>query len=241
MADLSYPSLAGTVLPIFLVEGDKVHGFYGAGLLLDKGIFITCWHCVSASTSGDKRYVVAIPSTGHECTHIDLKNVERDASGADLAIGMVDAVPKLQLVLAPGPFELMGHDVWSFGYPYTDQEPSNSGGYDFTLNGRILRGYVTRTFPYDHPSGQQVESYELDMPAPSGMSGAPLVLRGGLQVTGVVFGTHDVETVDAESTAGRRIQTTRVVSFGLAHTAKTLLAAITSATNGMPLARFLGQ
>jgi hypothetical protein len=135
----------------------------------------------------------------------------------------------------------MDHDVWSFGYPYTDQEPSSSGGYDFKLNGRILRGYVTRTFHNEHPSGQQIESYELDMPTPNGMSGAPLVLRGGLKVAGIVFGTHDVETVDAESTPGHCIQTTRVVSFGLAHTAKTFRGAITSATNGKPLADFLGQ
>ena len=241
MADLSYPSLAGTVLPIFLVEGDKALCFHGSGLLLDKGIFVTCWHCVSASLSGDRRYTVAIPSTGQECALADIKKLERAASGADLAIGIVDAVPKLRLILAPGPFELMGHDVWSFGYPYTDQKPSNSGGYDFTLNGRILRGYVTRTFLYDHPSGQQVESYELDMPTPSGMSGAPLVLRGGLQVTGILFGLHDVEMVDAESMGGHRIQTTRVVSFGLAHTAKTLRAVTTSATKGMPLAEFLRQ
>jgi hypothetical protein len=241
MSDLSYPSLAGTVLPIFLVEGDKAYGFCGSGVLLDKGIFITCWHCVSASTAGGKRFVVGIPSTGHECTEVDLRNVERDASGADLAVGLVDAIPRLKLILAPGPFELMGHDVWSFGYPYTDQALANSGGYDFTLNGRILRGYVTRTFPYDHPSGQQIESYELDMPAPSGMSGGPLILRGGLQVIGVVFGTHDVETVDEESSPRRCVQTNRVVSFGLAHTAKTLRDATTGATNGMPLAKFLEQ
>lgn len=241
MADLNYPSLSGTVLPIFFVEGEKALGFCGSGFLLDKGIFITCWHCVNAPISEGKRYIVAVPSKGDECTHADIKKLERDANGADLAIGIVEAEPKLRLELELGPFVLMGHDVWTFGYPYTDQKPAAAGGYDFTLNGRILRGYATRTFPYGHPSGHKIDSYELDMPAPSGMSGAPLILRGGLKVTGIVYGIHDVELVDADSTSGHRIQTNRVVSFGLAHTAKTLRDASSGATNNMSLAKFLGQ
>jgi hypothetical protein len=154
---------------------------------------------------------------------------------------VLDARPSLQLVVARAPYVLMGHDVWSFGYPYTDQQPSETGGYDFTLNGRILRGYVTRTFPYDDPAGRQVHAYELDMPTPSGMSGAPLVLRGGIEVAGVIFGTHDVELVDAESGPGKRYQTTRVVSLGLAHTARTLRGASARATKGIPLADFLAE
>jgi hypothetical protein len=172
---------------------------------------------------------------------VDLRELERDTAGADLAIGVVDAEPSLRLVVARTSYVLMGHDVWSFGYPYTDQRQSDTGGYDFTLNGRILRGYATRTFVYDHPGGQQVESYELDMPVPGGMSGAPLVLRGGLEVAGVVFGTHDVEVVDAEPGRTPRYQTTRVVSFGLAHTARAFRGASARATKGIPLAEFLAQ
>jgi hypothetical protein len=75
------------------------------------------------------------------------------------------------------------------------------------------------------------------MPVPRGMSGAPLVRRGGLQLTGILFGTNDVEVVD--SSAGQRIQTTRVVSFGLAHTAATLRRVVGRATEGRALSDFL--
>jgi hypothetical protein len=240
MPDLSYPSLAGTVLPIFVAKGDTTLGFCGSGFLLAKGVFVTSWHCVNGLKAGE-RHVVGILEGANECVEVDLQDLEQDAAGTDLAIGVVDAEPTVPLVLTSAPYVLMGHDVWSFGYPFTDQRRSETGGYDFTLNGRILRGYATRTFVYDHPCGHQVESYELDMPAPSGMSGAPLVLRGGLEVAGVLFGTHDVEIVDDESYSGQRYQTTRVVSFGLAHTARTLRGATARATKGIPLADFLAE
>lgn len=237
--DLSYPSLAGTVLPIFVVEGEATVGFCGSGFLFAKGIFVTCWHCVKNLTPGRRHVVAAL--MGDDCSLVDLKNLEQDAAGTDLAIGVVDVQPRLELVIARASYILMGDDVWAFGYPYTDQQPSDTGGYDFTMNGRILRGYVTRTFSYDHPDGQSVDSYELDMPVPSGMSGAPLVLRGGIEVAGVLFGMQDVELVDAQSGPVKRYQTTRVVAFGLAHTAASLRRASTRATNGLPLADFLAK
>jgi hypothetical protein len=236
----SYPLLAGTVLPIFVAEGDSILGFCGSGFLLGKGIFVTCWHCVSERRTG-RRHVVGVLAEGNDSSVVDLRDVEQDAAGSDLAIGLVEAQPSLPFRLAPAPYVLIGHDVWSFGYPYTDRRLTETGGCEFTLNGRILRGYATRTFPYDHPKGVRVESYELDMPAPKGMSGAPLVMRGGFEVAGVMFGTHDVELVDDECGPGQRYQTTRVVSFGLAHTAETLRGASTSATKAIPLGDFLGK
>lgn len=235
---LNYTSLSGTVLPIFVAEGITTQRFCGTGFLLGRGLFITCWHCISAQNSGSQRYVVGVPAgTEEECALLDLTDLERDEGSADLAIGMVEAEPTLQLVLGSGPYVLMGHDVWSFGYPYTDQKPSSIGGYDFTLNGRILRGYVTRTFPYDHPVAGSVDSYELDMPAPSGMSGAPLILKGNKnEVAGVIFGFHDVETID-ESIEQASVK--RVVSFSLAHTADTLRGIRSRATKGNPLSQFL--
>jgi hypothetical protein len=236
--DLEYLSLAGTVLPVLLAERSPEPPFCGSGVLLGKGIFVTCWHCVEWVHPG-ARLVVGIPATDGSCTEVDLQHVERDAGGADLALGVVDAEPTVSLELAREAHMLMGQDVWSFGYPYTDQHPSADGGYDVILCGRILRGYATRTFSYDNPDGHDVDAYELDMPVPSGLSGAPLILRGGLEIAGVVFGTHDVETVDVETHLGERVQTTRVVAFGLAHTARTLRNARALATKGLPLADYL--
>jgi Trypsin-like peptidase domain len=146
MTELHYESLSGTVLPIFLADGDAGIGFCGSGVLLDKGVFLTCWHCVKEANE-TVRIVVAVPDNSNDrCRIVDLKDISRDASGLDLATGLVDAEPTVPLQLAEGPYVLMSHDVWAFGYPFTDQSPSNMGGFDFTLNGRILRGYATRTF-----------------------------------------------------------------------------------------------
>jgi hypothetical protein len=166
---LDYPSLSGTVLPIFLADGDKTTCFCGSGVLLNRGLFLTCWHCVSGATGG-MRTVVAVPEEdSNACRVLKLTEVSRDESGLDLATGLVEAKPTIALELVEGPCLLIGHDVWSFGYPFTDQAPSPTGGYDFELNGRILRGYATRTFVYNLVGGGQVESYELDMPVPAGM------------------------------------------------------------------------
>jgi hypothetical protein len=77
------------------------------------------------------------------------------------------------------------------------------------------------------------------MPAPAGISGAPLI-RGTRSVVGVVFGTNDVATVESlaqvdPDTGKREPEVLRVVSFGLAHVTATLWEASSTATGGGPI------
>ena len=79
------------------------------------------------------------------------------------------------------------------------------------------------------------------MPAPDGLSGAPLIVRGSDAIVGVVYGTIDVarteevSAVDPE-TGARTPQVQRIVSFGLAHHTWALGELRGPATGGRPLA-----
>ena len=74
--------------------------------------------------------------------------------------------------------------------------------------------------------------WELDMPTPEGLSGAPVFGRPGGQASnrlvGLVFGTNKVATVEAfksrdPKTGEERPEILHVVSFGLAHVLPTIL------------------
>jgi hypothetical protein len=103
-----------------------------------------------------------------------------------------------------------------------------------------------RTFHYSQNEFGQVVSYELDMPTPVGLSGAPLVDRRTRTVIGVVYGTNDValieelSTVDPES-GSRLPEIQRKVSFGLAHFTDSLRALTNDLTENMPLADFIQE
>jgi hypothetical protein len=59
-----------------------------------------------------------------------------------------------------------------------------------------------RRFYYQPPAGELIRSYELDMPAPAGLSGAPVVrihrVRGAREVIGVVHASNGVATPPAD-------------------------------------------
>ena len=103
---------------------------------------------------------------------------------------------------------------------------------EFTLNGRLMRGHVTRTFPFQHPKNGEVSSYELDMPAPEGLSGAPLILVGGYEVVGVIYHSHTVHAVAELETP---------VSFGLAQVTPALRSLRARATNELSLETYTHQ
>ena len=114
----------------------------------------------------------------------------------------------------------------------------------FQLNGRFLEGYVMRSFYYEHLRFGRTPSYELDMPTPAGLSGAPLVRTGSQDVIGVIYGSNDVATIEQMAqintdTGKREPEIHRIISFGLAHYTETLRKLSGAATKGLPLYEFL--
>ena len=227
--------LESTIVPVFLSRGEEPVEFCGTGFLLAKHIFVTAWHCVERSPDPGFGYLGAARVAGRFVAW-PLLLLAQDANGSDLALARVEAAPGLRLVLS-SEGRLIGNDVWTYGYPFTEPhcEPD---GVHFTLHGRALRGYATRTFNFQHHCFGSVTSYELDMPTPAGCSGAPLLLGNTLEVMGVVYGSHQVQSAGDPGEVSERVSIFSV-TFGLAHRSKTLRAARGPATDGKTLAEYL--
>src|SRR5450759_189777 len=85
------------VAAIVAVSGDasdpRIREFTGTGFLVGPGIFVTCWHCVSASPEGTR--FAALFQEGPENWRLEeLSDIEKDANGRDLAIASVNAEPR---------------------------------------------------------------------------------------------------------------------------------------------------
>lgn len=243
------------ILPIFLAEQrdpdpPTIVRFCGTGFRLARDLLITCWHCVSEPEPERGGYAVAVDLGGRFRFH-PLMDLARDAGGADLATARIfadpdDELPSPRLTLAARG-TITGSDVWTYGYPLTETVfDVTTDARRFRLNSRLLRGYVTRTFWFDHPHLGEIASYELDMLAPEGLSGAPLVFRPGDSVIGVIYGRHDATLVEEFSsvdteTGAATPEVQRIVSFGLACDTSSLFDLQTPATNGVRLFDHLNQ
>ncbi len=236
MCPADHDVLESTIVPILLMDGEDPVEFCGTGFLFPKQVFVTAWHCVERQIKAGQRFIGA-PRVAGKFKSWRLADLAQDANGSDLALARVDAEPALPFRLsAEG--RLIGHDVWTYGYPLTESRRDHDGLLHFTLHGRVLRGYATRTFDFTHQRFGVVSSYELDMPTPGGLSGAPLLLPGTHEVIGVVYGSHQVQSADAGGEVPERV-TIWSVTFGLAHRSKTLRAARGPATQGKALADYL--
>jgi hypothetical protein len=233
---VDFDVLERDITPIFLARGDEPLAFVGTGFLLARHVFVTCWHCVEKRPDPGCHYIAAPREAGH-FTPWPLVDLEQDRNGADLALARVEADPHLGLIVS-SEGRLIGNDVWTYGFPLTEPRREQDGMH-FTLHGRALRGYATRTFNFTHPRFGQVSSYELDMPTPAGLSGAPLLLANTREVIGVVYGSHQVQVADDAADADHRKGLSNL-TFGLAHRSKTLRAASGSSTEGVGLAEYLG-
>ena len=177
------------------------------------------------------------PGGGYEVVY--LNNIEQDAHGTDLATANVACNSTLQFTVPDGDVAY-GTSVWSFGYPLTETLLNTDRRVQFRLAGRYLKGYVMRSFYHEHPTYGRIPSYELDMPTPAGLSGAPLVRLGSQEVIGVVYGSNDVATIEQEASvnpnSGRReAEIQRIVSFG----PETLRNLQGVATGGLPLYQYI--
>lgn len=241
------------VCPLFIVEVNestrefKALDACGTGFLIAPELLVTCWHCVRAELDARRHYAITVRVTQDEWTARLLTNVSQDVAGRDLATARVEgAMPcaGLQLATAGAAF---GADAWTFGYPLVERRQSpESGGPQFWVRGRYLEGYVTRHFTFEQPGFGLTPSYELDMKAPAGLSGAPLVRRPGREVLGVVYSETDVASIEAfasvdPETGERSPEVQRIVSFAVAHDTENLLALRGEATGGLELAEYVAQ
>lgn len=214
--------------------------FTGTGFLIGRNVLVICWHCVSAELEDDDTYAVAVPwsesqkrsgEAPPDSTYYvkNLHDIQRDPSGADLATARVGLDP-VGLSLGADDSLALGTDLWTFGYPLTDDLPHQQSGRSISLNARFLKGYLTRDFWNEVPVFGRTATYELDMPSPKGLSGAPLVKHGSFEVVGVIYGAKS---------AGNMAQLEKLTTFAVAHMGRTLRNLRGIATQGRPLAEYL--
>jgi hypothetical protein len=247
------------ILLILIVTGrgedPDVKRFKGTGFMLGN-VFVTCHHCVSEPLEEEDRYVVAVPiewvdaAPGREWPGpygiATLRGIEQDPTGLDLATAKLP-FESASLTLS-GQGLSVAMDISTYGYPLTQDLPHPAGaGRSLTVTGRYLKGYCTITYLNDVPDYPQTPSYELDIPAPRGLSGAPLIgsgSTGGMEVVGVVYGTKDTGTVEefsrVDEASGERVpELQRITTFAVAHTFDSLYNLSGRATEGMPLGEYL--
>jgi Trypsin-like peptidase domain len=207
----------------------------GSGFTFGEGTFVTCWHCVSEPLGDDEVYGAAMRSEGTGSQTYDrvfeLADLEQDAAENDLALARVGYTVDPVLVLASDP-AAWGEDVVACGYPL----PVNTRNPDtrepkIDMNACLLRGYVTRLKIDDRPGREPVRAYELDMPAPGGVSGSPLFRPAPFELVGVVYGEQDQHVPDRETP----------LTFSYAHHLSTLQHAQATATGNRPLFEHLNR
>ncbi len=234
------------IVPIFAIEKThpgKLISFQGTGFILAPNLLITCWHCVSSLLADNQQYAAIIPTKPEGYSALHLNELEQGFNGIDVAVASIATEPTLGLTLAKADVP-WGTHVWTYGYPFTTAKEVADTGKRFMLDGRYLEGYVTQAFHYEHHKYGQVSSYELSMPIPAGLSGAPLIRLGSKEVIGLIYGNNDVATIEqfaeVDSQTGKREpEVQRIMSFGLAHHFDTLKN-LRSATNlKVPLANYL--
>jgi len=195
------------------------------------GFFVTCWHCVKEPLEPNVSYAAIYPAPNSPpggAGLIPLDDLAQGANGEDLAIARVTAPATPRLVLAERP-GAMSEEVYTIGFPLLPPpEQQVSGNLIFAdINPRFLRGYVTKAGVVELANGRRVDSLEVDMLVPPGLSGAPLLRRGSLEVIGVLFGNHGSYSIDTMSsvnplTGAVTPEVRSQVNFGLAHQTKRL-------------------
>lgn len=235
------------ILPIFITKlGNKreVIEFCGTGFIIAPQLFMTCWHCVKAVLSEGYNYSAFLVKDDNYIPYA-LENICQDENGMDLAFANIKLNPTLNFELSDKPLDT-GTYVYTYGYPLTSKTKNEKGDIKFDLQARCLQGYITRPFLNKHGDYGSVLSYELDMPAPEGLSGAPLFQRETNKVIGMVYGMNKVATIEQFSiidpiTKEKSPEIQRTVCFALAHYTKNLTDARCKLTKGKKLFDYINS
>ncbi len=214
-------SILRNILPVVIAESNtsKPVSFRGTGFLVAPNIFITCWQCVGDTLHEKQRYAVMLKEGSGYSIH-NLLNIERHNEGLDLAIAQVDlAYEGLRISAREA---LSGEEVIAYGYSPGEGVFAEGQISISRLNPRLIHGHITRSFYYSHPGFVQTYTYELNMPMPNGIYGAPVIKPATNEVVGVIFGVLDIPKAGCprgnysgiRSSAAREDQ---MMTLGLAH------------------------
>ena len=235
------------ILPLVGVDYSdppQVHSHVlGTAFVATNGVLVTCWHVLREAVQQGWMVIAALDERGDgQFTRLDVSEIAQHPTGDDLASARID-LPGAgwRLPSRDVPVDL-GTNVVTMGYPLPDVRQDNDGGLTHLLSFRMLKGYVTHMPVVERSGYPPAASFELDMPAPEGVSGSPLLHGGERNVLlGVVYGTHEVARIESLSsvdpeTGARNPEILKIVPFALAHHTRTLRSLRGPATGG----RYLG-
>lgn len=217
------------VLPIVAIDvaRQRIVDTYGSSWLVRPGLLVTCRHCLPELPTGQVLAAARKNPRGSYDAR-ELRNIQADPRGHDLATAFVDFDTEDQAwPLYPGVAEA-GMQVWSYGYALPDFRVEGNGERTIQIYPRFLQGYVTRRFIGDPPTFPRAE---LDLSCPPGLSGAPIVYGGTDQVLGIVFGRTTVKVPDEDPAP--------LYHFGLAFDREILGGLLGPATEGRPLSELM--
>jgi hypothetical protein len=228
--------LARHVLPLAVFEqvkeGYKPKALVGTAFVVGRNTVVTCWHCVKAALPEGNLYGLGLRRDVYSKQYeqaLPLHDLAQAAGGIDIALARADIDVQPALSLAKHPLGYGGEAV-TIGYPL----PARTGT-GFESGARLLRGYVSRIVQYDDPRWAPARAYELDMPAPGGISGGPVVDLARFEVAGLVVGVRLYEERDAPD------EQPREHPFTIAYHLETLRNSSGPATDGKPLDEYLGS
>jgi hypothetical protein len=232
-----------TVVPLYVAKRSNPPipvAFAGTAFLIAPELLITCWHCVRDHLPSDQGYLALVMQDSWYADWLD--NISQDTNGSDLATANIRGKPDFQFLLGNEPV-LQGVDISAFGYPFSGLKRNELDSPKATIEARLFKGYVMRTFPFDYPSFGQTLSYELSFPVPRGLSGAPIIEMNTRRLVAVAYGNSDVAVaehfVEIGPDGARTPEVQRIVSFGLAHHTATVRNLAGTATKGRPLSEIV--
>ncbi len=203
--------------------------------------FLTALHVVNRILAEGEELVV-VTCQGAESPEYETHEIlrfEAHQDGFDLAIGEADCRSSSYVSIVGGEMAL-AQGVCTYGFPFTEGIQDLQGTRQWNIQARYFEGYITREVVYPHPGYRNTESYEVNFPAPSGLSGSPLLLAGSSGAIGVIYGNLESYTIADEREilpeSGAVVSEVRkVVQFGLAHRNDTLLGIRASFLSGKSL------
>ncbi len=149
--------------------------YLGTGFFITKnGIALTAGHCVPSIVDLDGDLLAAIVWDGREYKAHKIVSAFQ-ANAADISILKVEISGAKWLDLDFDE-KYMGEDLSTFGYP------ANGTG---SCEVRTFKGYITQSSRF----------YELNFPAPKGLSGSPVVAEK-YRVVGVLTGNSKSEQIE---------------------------------------------
>lgn len=202
-------------------EGHRVVGTCTSFRRAD--LAITAAHCVAGIDPADL-WVAKLERGGHMRSTVKVEvHPTADLAALHLFPGDADDLsghPSDAFWGTVGNYGL-GEEFMTYGYPFETRE--SMGPFKAVESARLLRGSFQRFHQFVDPAGHQFLAGEMSVPAPTGMSGAPLFRLGALpMLTALVVGSTESsvlaykvsEVKDGVETYVERVD--RVTTYGVA-------------------------